>query len=48
MVESLGTALLRDYGNSIDQELGAGDDDFVSGLDAIEHDVIIAHDLADL
>src|ERR1700691_2558387 len=46
--ESLGTALLRNYGNAIDQELGAGDHDFVSGLDAVEHDVIIAHDLADL
>jgi hypothetical protein len=44
----LGAAFLRDYGYAIDQKLGAGDDYFVSGLYAVEHDIVIADDLADL
>src|ERR1035438_3185864 len=41
-------AFLRNNWHAIDQELGAGDDDFVSGLYAVQHDIVIADDLADL
>jgi hypothetical protein len=44
----LAAAFLRDYGYAIDQELGAGDDHFISGLYAIEDDIVVADDLADL
>lgn len=39
---------MRNYGYAIDQILSAGDDHFISWLDAIEHHIVVADDLADL
>ncbi len=36
------------YGHTVDQELRSGDDNFVAGLDSVEHDIVIAYDLANL
>ena len=39
---------MRNYRYAIDQKLCAGDDYLVTRLHAVEHDIVVADDLADL
>src|SRR5260370_13940363 len=48
MTRCLAAAFLRHYGYAIDQKLGAGDDYLVSRFYAVEDDIVVADDLADL
>jgi hypothetical protein len=41
-------SFLRNYRDTVDQKLRSGDDNFVAGLDPIEHHIVIAYDLANL
>src|SRR5216117_4038425 len=42
------TGSQRPHRGAVPQELGAGDDDAVAGVDPLQHHVVVAHDLADL
>ena len=39
---------MRNYRGTVNQELCSGDDNFIASLDSIEHDIVIAYDLANL
>ena len=44
----ISSGFLWDYRNAVDQKLRARDDDFVTGLHAVQHHVVVSDDLADL
>ena len=41
-------SFLRNNGDAVNQELGSGDDNFVSGLDSVQYNIVVAYDFANL